>query len=601
MRVDVENLNLKYVPFARRLNRMMVVEDDRRPGDDPAFPKLYLSLSQNFIGPTRYDLIRFQPTYRGEPIPFRYEADPALLTLITDRGSVQVCYDGEDLVRFRSGDGLGLRFFIRFEMHELFVDRLDGTIELGFSYGVGAFLMENLSGITRHDNVWLAPKMVPSDTTVDWLPGDGGLDGYLCHRSDMVERPALPLRPFDACVAEARADFEAWTGKYAVLPAKYAATARYAMYVIWNCYLPASGLLPSNTVYMMRSGGLTRAMGWHQSYQAMALWRDPALCFELLYSMFSMQDEYGMIPDGASDREIEYTSTKPPLQGFALAWILDHVGIENVPEAALEKLYGPMCRWIDWWRSFRDTDRDGLVGYAHADESGFDDATIFTRGLPVETPDIAAYLILCLEACGRIAARLGKTEESERHLADSKAMLDAMLGAFWTGEKFICLKEGSHEVIDCESICICQPIILGKRLPQEIIDKLADAIGDPERYFTPHGLATESMRSPYYDGGMGGFVLGMPICPVQLLLTLGLYSAGKTELAVRCAEIWLDESLRSEAGPITVYREPVPVPEDGSGFAPVFTGDKLPGGISSWGCAVFLILGEMLGEAEKEG
>ena len=99
---------------------------------------------------------------------------------------------------------------------------------------------------------------------------------------------------------------------------------------------------------------------------------------------------------------------------------------------------------------------------------------------------------------------------------------------------------------------------------------------------------------------MGGFVLGMPICPVQLLLTIGLYTAGKKELAVRCAEIWLEEGLKNEAGPITVYREPVPVPEDGSGFEPVFTGDKLPGGISTWGCAVFLILAEMLGEAEKE-
>ena len=599
MSANAENLNLTLTPFARRGNRLMVVEDYRRPGDDPAFPKLYLSVSQNFIGPTRFSLVRFQPVFHGEPVPFRYEANPTLLTLVTEQGRLFVWYDGEDIIRFRSEDGLGLRFFMTFNAHELFVDRLDGSYEFGFS-GIGMFLMENLSGGMTHNNVWLAPKMQPDDTTVFWQPENGTVDGYIHYRNDTVERPALPLRSMEECVAELRADYEAWTEKYAVLPEKYAQVGRYAQYVIWCCHLPPKGLLPSHTIYMMRSGGLTRAMGWHQSYQAMALWRDPELCFDLLYSMFSMQDEYGMIPDGASDREIEYTSTKPPLQGFALSWILDHAGIENVPVTSLEKLYGPMCRWIGWWRSFRDTDHDGLVGYCHADESGFDDATIFTKGLPVETPDIAAYLVLCLEACGRIAARLGKTEESERHFADSRAMLDAMIKTFWNGEKFICLTDGDHEVVDCESICICQPIILGRRLPQEIIDRLADAIGDPARYFTPHGLATESMQSPYYDGGMGGFVLGMPICPVQLLLTLGLYTAGKKELAVRCAEIWLEEGLKNEAGPITVYREPVPVPEDGSGFEPVFTGDKLPGGISTWGCAVFLILAEMLGEAEKE-
>lgn len=448
--------------------------------------------------------------------------------------------------------------------------------------------------------MWLGPKIRPDDTTVNWLPGNGKLDGYIYYQNDMVERPQLPLRPFADCVAETRADFEAWTRKYAKVPAKYAETARFAQYVIWNCYLPPKGVIPCNSIYMMRSGGLARAMAWQQSYQAMAAWRDADLCFDLLYSMFSMQDEFGMIPDGASDMEAEYVSTKPPLQGFALAWILDRVGIENVPEAALEKLYGPLCRWVNWWRNFRDVDHDGIIGYCHADESGFDDASIFVKGLPLESPDIAAYLILCMEACGRIAAQLGKAEESERHFADSKAMLDAMIRTLWNGEKFICLTDGTHEVVDSESICTCQPIILGKRLPQEIIDKLAETISDPERFFTPHGLATESKKSPYYDGGMGGFVLGMPIAPVQLMLTVGLYLAGKTELAVRCAEIWMDEGLAGD-GPITAYRDPVPVPEDdGSGFPPVFPGKRLPGGISSWGCAVFLILGDMLSEAGKE-
>ena len=599
MSASVERLDLTVAPFARRLCRLMVVEEPCGPEDDPAIPKLFLSLSQNFIGPTRYDLIRFQPTWNGEPIPFRYEADPALLTLSTEKGRLEICYDGEFLVRFRSADGLGLRFFMHYNIHELFVDRLDGSYEVGF-VSHGMFLFENLSGAMRHNSVWLTPQIRPDDTTVDWLPGGRALDGYIYYQNDMVERPPLPLRPFDDCVAETRADFEAWTRKYAKLPAKYAEAARFAQYAIWCCHFPPKGLMPNHSIYMMRSGALTRAMGWHQSYQAMAAWRDTELCFDLLYSMFSLQDEFGMIPDGASDKETEYVSTKPPLQGFALAWILDHVGIENVPRPALEKLYGPMCRWVDWWRSFRDTDHDGLIGYCHPDESGFDDATIFIKGLPVESPDIAAYLILCLEACGRIAAQLGRAEESERHLADSKAMLDAMLKAFWDGEKFICLTDGDHEVIESESICTCQPIILGKRLPQEIIDKLAETIADPERFFTPHGLATESRQSPYYDGGMGGFVLGMPIAPVQLMLTLGLYLAGKTELAVRCAEIWLDEGL-TDAGPLTVYRDPVPVPQDdGSGFPPVFPGTRWPGGICTWGCAVFLILGEMLSEAGKE-
>ena len=176
-----------------------------------------------------------------------------------------------------------------------------------------------------------------------------------------------------------------------------------------------------------------------------------------------------------------------------------------------------------------------------------------------------------------------------------------MLDCFWNGEKFICLREKTHEVVDEESISVYQPIILGKRLPQEVIDKLTAAIMDPEKFFTPHGIASESQKSPYYDGGMGGFVLGMPIAAVQLMIALGLYTAGKTAEAKKVAELWLDLGNDGPEGPLTVWRPPVPIPvSDDPDKKPVFTGERCPGGACTWGSAVFLILGDMLSEMGKE-
>jgi len=600
MSVSADRLDLKKIPFARSYNRFMVVEAFPEEGDDPAFPKLYLSISQNFITPTRWNLVRFAPTFGGEEIPFTYIATPSVLRLVTDKGEVRVDMDANDIIRLESEDGLGLLFSMTFEMHEKCLDRGDGTIDMGINV-TGEFLFEATTGRQTLNAVWNYRWMKPLEPSITWEPEGKNVAGYVLFNEQIVIRPALPLRPLDELIAANKKSFEDWAAKYPKLPEKYAEVRNYAVYNIWSSYMAPKGMLMHPTVYMMRSGLLTRAMTWQQSYQAMAAWRNPELCLSLLYSMFTLQDEYGMLPDGASDKEVIYTATKPPFQGFALSWILSHQDIECIDRELIEKLYGPFVKWVRWWLTFRDLDQDGLVGYAHGDESGFDDSSIFAGGVPVETPDAAAFIILCLEALGKLAGRLGLTEESADWQKQSDEMLKKMLDTMWNGEKFICLREKTHEVVDQESISVYQPIILGRRLPQEVIDKLTAAIMDPERFFTPHGIASESRKSPYYDGGMGGFVLGMPIAPVQLMITLGLYTAGKTAEAKKIAEVWLGMGNEGPEGPLTVWRPPVPVPvSDDPDEKPVFTGVRYPGGCCTWGSAVFLILGDMLSEIEKE-
>ena len=444
--------------------------------------------------------------------------------------------------------------------------------------------------------------MKPMDVSIEWEPENGMLAGYVEFNEQIVVRPPLPLRPLDELIDANRRSYEDWSAKYPELPEKYRDTRDYAIYNIWSSYMAPKGMMQHPVVYMMRCGMLTRAMTWQQSYQAMAARRDPELFMSLLYSMFTLQDEYGMLPDGASDKEVIFTATKPPFQGFALSWILAETDLDTIDRDLVEKLYGPFVKWVRWWLTFRDLDNDGLIGYAHGDESGFDDSSIFVGGVPVETPDAAAFIILCLEALGKMAARLGMKDESESWQKASEEMLRKMLDTMWNGEKFICLRETTHEVVDQESISVYQPIILGKRLPHDVIDKLTAAIMDPERFFTPHGIASESLKSPYYDGGMGGFVLGMPIAAVQLMITIGLYTAGKTEEAKKIAELWLDMGNEGPAGPLTVWRAPVPIPvSDDPDEKPVFTGIRYPGGMCTWGSAVFLILGDMLDEIAKEG
>jgi hypothetical protein len=427
-----------------------------------------------------------------------------------------------------------------------------------------------------------------------------------------VERPAA-LGDFDRQAAANQADFEDWCAKYEPVPERYAHLRRFAAYGIWICALAPKGRLTTPMVHFLRTGPLMRAMGWHQSYHAMALWQDLDLAVDLLHSMFTLQDQYGMLPDSASDRYVTMLAPKPPFQGFALSYILDRVGVTALTQAHCAKLYEPMCRWADYWMEFRDRDGDGLAAYVHGDESGWDDASIFHKGMPVATPDIAAFLILLMECCGKLAGRLGKAAEAEQWAARSQEMLRKMLARFWNGEKFICFRilqgdgDGppAYEAIDVESIAVYQPIILGQRLPQDVREKIARAVHNPDTFFTPYGFASESQQSPFYDVTYGSFMLGTLLAPVQLMVTVGLYNAGQRAVALHNARNWCEKCL--EVGPQTILRsppQPNPTPTGARPVLPPMPKEPwkwMPGGFGSWGAAVFMVLGNLLYHAEKEG
>lgn len=589
---SVDDLDISVAPFSRRHSRLMLLMAPvtREEGSENG---LFLSYSANVLNfGTRYELIRIIPNINGEPVPFEYTANPGVLKLSAGNGSVEICFDGREVVRFRASGGLGLRFNLRFTQHEQFMDRHDGTVYAAFQ-NLGEYLFEPVRGTQKHNGRWISPVMTPAETDVDWSPDeDGKLEGYIKYADYSVNRPE-ELHDFNECVDDNLADFHAWCAHYDDVPEKYAGIRLYAIYIIWTCLSWPKGFISDNMVWMSRAGGIIRAMGWHQSYHAMACWKNLDFAIGLIHSMFTLQDEFGQLPDGVSDRYKFMTAPKPPFQGFALSYILDKVGIDALTNGHCEQLYEPMCKWIGWWLKYRDRDGDGLVAYIHGDESGWDDASIFSKGAPVETPDIAAFLVLCMEACGKLALRLGRDSESEEWLARSRQMTEKMIDTFWNGEKFICMLDTTHEIVDEDSIAVYQPIILGKRLPGEIIDKIADTLGDAERFRTPFGFVSESMKSRLYDVTSGAFMLGTIMAPVQCMIITGLYNAGKTELACKVAADWCDEAIVS--GPQAISRRaPLAGSPKPQAERPVLPAKTPPAGLSSWGPAVFLILASML-------
>ncbi|MCE5344424.1 MAG: hypothetical protein LLF96_12700 [Eubacteriales bacterium] len=603
MKYSIDNLDLREVPFSRRLSRLMIVNDFCSDEDDArkVFYIAYTYASSD--GSSRHRLIALEPTVNGEPVDYAYIARPELLTVMAEAGRIEICFDGCDRLLIRGVGGLGVRFRMEFEPHEQFMDRCDGSVYAAYPK-IGAFLFETRKGTQTHNGKWNVLEIRPETTEVRWTPdGEGNVFGYVQFGLTLVEKPEL-IGDFNRCVRDVCADFDAWCQKYEPVSERYAHIRLFAIYVIWICYLAPQTILKVPTIYFLRMGPLMRAMAWHQSYHAMALWQDLELAVDLLYAMFTFQDAYGMLPDSASDKFVTMLAPKPAFQGFALSYILDRVGIETLTEAHCRKLYEPFCRWAEYWMAFRDRDRDGLVSYVHGDESGWDDSSIFSKGMPVSTPDAAAFLILLTEGCAKLAGRLGKTDEAAAWMRRSETMLKLMIQTFWNGEKFICFKEDTREVVDVESIAVYQPIILGKRLPREIAEKIGKAVSRPDTFFTPFGFASESKASELYDVTYGSFMLGLLLAPVQLMMTVGLYDAGQKEVALANARNWCEKSL--EVGPQTVvFGSPQSNPKP-TGARPVFPmpdGKRRmpPGTFGSWGAVVFLILGNMLYHEEEGG
>jgi len=616
----INDLDLRSIPFTRRHTRLFVLEapvsrggggelvgytaidteapPPGSPGGDGEYG-IFLSYSSSTPGYiTRYELIQIIPVMDGKPLPYEYQANPGLLTISAGGGTIEICFDGGEILQIRAAGGLGIVFRMKFNMHEQFMDRLDGTVCAGF-HMLGEYLFEPTKGSQSHNGRWLGPEMKPADTDVAWTPApDGVLEGYVKYADYSVNRPEK-LNDFDACVKDALSDFERWCEKYEKVPEKYADARLIAIYIVWISIVGEKYNVIDDMIFMMRSGKLTKAVSWHPPYHAMAAYKDVDQAVRFMHVMFKRLDEYGELPNDVSDRQMNWTMTKPPIQGFALDYILEKVGEDALTKEHCEMLYEPMCRWVRWWTTFRDTNGDGLVSYHHADESGWDDDVIFSKGLPLATSDIAAFLVLCMEICSKLAGKLGLADETADWMKRSEDMLKKTIDSFWNGERFICTLDDTGEIVDEESIAVYQAIILGKRLPQEIIDKIAVSVGNPDKFFTVNGFPSLSMTNRYFDVGLscGAFSLGLIHAPVQCLMTVGLYNAGCRELALESARNWCDRTL--EVGIGMTRRDLMgPACEPFERYVPIYPRTFFPGSVASWGAAVFLVLAHLLNEEQ---
>jgi putative isomerase len=223
--------------------------------------------------------------------------------------------------------------------------------------------------------------------------------------------------------------------------------------------------------------------------------------------------------------------TKPPIHGWALGWMLDR-GLK-LSDSQAAAAYEALAALTEWWLRCRDYDGDGRPEYYHGNDSGWDNATVFRDGGPIESPDLLAFLVLQMETLAVLAGRLLKRDDAKTWRTRAKKLLDRLINDYWRDGQFIAYGPGHVEIRDSKSLFLHLPLVLGKRLPLEVRYQMVKNLVS-SGLITRHGLATEVPGTALYEND--GYWRGPIWAPPTLLITDGLWDMGEKKLAKSIAQ-----------------------------------------------------------------
>ncbi|MBR3555901.1 MAG: hypothetical protein IKN89_08305 [Oscillospiraceae bacterium] len=474
----------------------------------------------NLGTPNSCRAIRIELTKGGVPLPAVISTSPGEAILESEYGGARFCLAERKLVLCRAGDGLGLSLTLPPAFLLEPIQLPGGAWRFPFAEGTG--LLQALRGdlIRSPGGFFVAPDH----------NGEILLAVEECG-PDPEPRSAEAYPDYDAAVSELMSEFETFCQAVCPrLPEEFEPRRRQALYTTWSMMVdPEPGVLYPRTMVKMMRFIFESAFSWQQAMQAICLSKAPRLAWDVLMSCFDLQDETGRIADAVSHRSYLVASMKPPFQGAALRWLLKNADLRGISREEKHALYLCMGRWTDYLFRFRDLDGDGLWENLSPLETGWEDASYFSAGFPLASPDANAYTVVMMDALAELGRSIGESEEECRTWsARADELTEQIIRKFWTGDRWVAVNTVTGTLGETPSLPLYATLILGKRLPRDIRDKTISFIMGEGGFSTPYGFASENLHSPYFRHG---FTAGSVIVPAQMILCLALEEAGRPELA----------------------------------------------------------------------
>jgi len=475
-------------------------------------------------------IYRIHPTFEGRKVPFAIQAMEAEYTLHTRYGDVRFTWADETKLMAEGDAGMGLLFSRDGEGYEVVKQRRDGAWESPVR-NAKPLLFKGLEGSAfSFDNTWDFDKFKYTELRGRTSPNAEGKFTLVVEEFFYGARVRDTYPSYAEAKASMLADWEAFLSVMPHYSEPFEQKRVETAYALWSHLLAPSPMTPN---WMLLMFPTVICSQWQHVQNAVALQEHTDLSLELLLTALNRQGDQGQLADSYDDSHLATGGIKPPVFGWALKNIMGNRDIAKVwPRDKIERLYLEAGRWADWFMSNRDNDGDGLPAFEGGTENGLDESTIWFDQVNMTSPDVSAYTVLNFEAQGDLAKVLGKPEtEVNGWYEKSKALLALMIDKLWDGAFFVALREFSHEPVLSGSITHYIPIILGDRLPKEIIDKMSADLSEEGVFLSEYGLATERMDSDLFE--VQGVQMGRGAIdpPAEIFICTGLWDAGQKELA----------------------------------------------------------------------
>jgi putative isomerase len=469
---------------------------------------------------------RIDPVREGEVLSFETVATPSRLTLKpSGGGEIAFVISGNGTVRVK-GHGVSLRLEMPVARWRFAYELPGGAWGFNMSGDGIQLALDRLRGDLKFDAPWIQGKgfSMASEYIVAILSPDRD-DTFEAAIDEFTTAWIRNERPdFDTCCEEVAREFAEWSKLLPKVEPRYEATRDLAGYVNWSAVLNPNGNLVRRTMFMSKVC-MMQVFGWDHAFNAMAhCSHDPDLAWDQMMVMADKQDRYGKPPQMMNDSSKSYMFSNPPVQGWALRRMWDENPAMMTPER-LAEAYAFLSGWSNWLRDYRTWPGDVLPYYIHGFDSGWDNSTLFDEGVPLVSPDQGAFLVLQLEVLADIATALNKSGEAAEWGRRRDEMLAALIETLWKKDRFVGMLRPSGKIVTCESLITCMPMVLGRRLPEEIRTALVVQLRE---HLAPSGLATEKPGSSKYKEC--GYWRGPVWAPATMLVVTGLADIGENAL-----------------------------------------------------------------------
>ena len=526
-------VSLLDTPYSRR-GAYIALANDNRGEDIPGKSNLWICNSRtlgyamtNMNAQNNYRQVLLQAVRGAQVLPAELATTPYEVLLRTNWGGFDCCIGEKKLLMVRGKDGLTLRITPP-------APRFFGPTSLPSAAGAQRRVIEfNLSNLLVTP---LTGTLRVAPAYLEILPDENGV---VCVAfddcpADPDPRPLSEYPSYEQCVGNVRREFDSFCGEIMpTLPAEFEPARLQAIWQTWNMIVePDDENDYRRPMIKMVHCIFEQAFSWQMPMQAICLSRSPKLSWQLLCSCYDYQDAHGRLADAVPYKDVPgRPAMKPPVQGAALLWLMDNGVIDAAAPTLPERqwLLERMIRATEYYFKYRDSDRDGLCEYDRALETGWEDAPQYRLGMPQATPDLNALIALQLEAIARLGATAGMpAEEQKRYMERSRSLIGKIAGTFWDGEQWFSRCIESDQRSHNDNISFYMSLLLGDRLPAEIVERSVARLFRPGGFDSPIGLTSEPMDAMTFRGG---FSSGSVITPAQFFICIALETCGRRDLA----------------------------------------------------------------------